>query len=59
MENQATFVKTKSPVEDTTSYLYKWDSAVRKNFWHYEAEIVALRQGISALYKNPLTKFRD
>ena len=56
---ETTFVKSKSPVEDTSSYLYKWDSAVRKNFWQYEADLTALKQGISALYKNPLTSFRD
>ena len=58
-DNSVTFVKTQSPVEDTSSYLYKWDSAVRQNFWSYEASISQLKQGISALYKNPLTSFRD
>ena len=55
----ATLVKTKSPVEDTASYLYKWDSSVRQSFWAFEANISMLRQGISALYRNPFTSFRD
>ena len=59
MSIEATFVKSKSPVEDHSSFLYKWDSSVRQNFWAFESHISMLRQGIAALYTNPLTSFRD
>jgi hypothetical protein len=52
-------VKTQSPVQDQTSFLYRWDTLVRKNFFKYEADISFLQQGINSLYSNPLTKFRD
>ena len=52
-------VKTASPVTDTTSFLFKWDSLVRKNFWKYEADKTSLTRGIESLYSNPLTRFRD
>ena len=55
----ATFVKTKSPVENQNSLLYKWDSSVRQNFCAFESNISQLKQGIQSLYSNPLTSFRD
>ena len=54
-----TIVKTASPVEDQESYLHQWDTAARKNFLAFEQRITGLRQGISQLYFNPLTSFRD
>ena len=59
MSESPVMVKTLSPVEDQTSFLYRWDSMVRKNFWKYEADMTYLSKGLSALYTNPTTKFRD
>ena len=59
MSLEATFVKTQSPVSEENRYLHSWDSSVRKSFWAFEANIAMLRQGIAALYTNPLTSFRD
>ena len=59
MSDTITLVKTQSPVEDTQSFLYKWDSAVRKNFLSFETAKSKLSEGINSLYHNPLTKFRD
>lgn len=57
--SEALLIKSQSPVEDQTSFLYKWDSLVRKNFWKYEADKKYLQDGIASLYTNPLTRFRD
>ena len=56
---EATLVKTLSPVEDKASYLYHWDSSVRKHYSAFELHLATLKQGVAALYKNPLTSFRD
>ena len=52
-------VKTKSPVEDTSSYLYKWDSSARKYFSAFEQYTLGLKSGIDSLRSNPLTSFKD
>ena len=52
-------MKTKSPVENQSSFLHKWDSSARANFMNFELQIAQLRQGIESLYSNPLTRFRD
>lgn len=48
-------VKKDSPVLDTSSYLYKWDSNARMHFNCFEEHIFNLRAGVGALYRNPLT----
>ena len=52
-------VKSQSPVQNEGSYLYKWDTSVRKSFSAFEKYTLGLKSGISALYTNPLTSFRD
>lgn len=56
---EATLVKTLSPVRDQSSYLYHWDTSVRKHFSAFELHLATLKQGVSALYTNPLTSFKD
>lgn len=52
-------VKTQSPIQDQASFMYKWDSLVRSDFWKYEADKSYLTKGLEKLYLNPLTSFRD
>ena len=56
---EATLVKTLSPVEDKSSFLFHWDSSVRKHFSAFEMHLATLKQGVASLYTNPLTSFRD
>ena len=57
--NQILLPKLKSPVSADAGTLYRWDTSVRKYYAAFELEIAGLRQGISALNKNPFTAFRD
>ena len=59
MTDSILVVKAESPVEDKSSKLYRWDASVRKYHAEFEASIAARKQGLSLLYKNPLTSFRD
>ena len=52
-------VKENSPVENNQSYLWRWDSDVRSHFSAFEGNLQGLRAGISGLYRNPLTSFKD
>ena len=56
---QATLVKTLSPVEDKSSYLFQWDSSARKHYSAFELHLTTLKQGVASLYTNPLTSFKD
>ena len=58
-ERPIIIVKEESPVADKASKLFKWDSSVRKYHNEFELNIAALSKGISLLYQNPLTSFRD
>ena len=59
MSESVTLVKKKSPVEDASSFLFKWDSVVREHYLPFEEKKLLLTQGINSLYHNVLTSFRD
>ena len=48
-----------SPVEDKSSYLYQWDSAVRKYFHHFEIHKTSTKEGIHRLFQSFFTSFKD
>ena len=58
-DSQLLLVKTESPVRDTSSKLYRWDSNARQYHQEFEINIASLLKGIAGLHKNPLTNFRD
>ena len=57
--NQLLLPNVKSPVDASAGSLHRWDSSVRQYYAAFELEIAGLRQGLSALSKNPFTSFRD
>ena len=59
MSDSAIFVKSTSPVPKEQEFLNKWDTYSRKNFSSFEFEITSLKSGLSSLYLNPFTSFRD
>ena len=52
-------VTAESPVEDRESYLFKWDTAARSYFNHYEIHKQAAREGLRRLFQNVLTRNKD
>ena len=52
-------VNRASAVADRSSYLYKWDSAVRQNYQATENAKIQAKDGLQRLFKNPLTRVWD
>ena len=59
MAQEAVFVKSTSPVEDQKSFLYNWDSSVRRYFSNFQATITLQQMGIQGLHTGALTGFKD
>ena len=56
---ESIIVKSASPVQNKNSFLHSWDSSVRKSFSAFEQYKVGLKSGLSAIYANPLTNWKD
>ena len=56
---ESIIVKSVSPVQDKNSFLHSWDSSARKSFSAFEQYKVGLKSGLSAIYSNPLTNWKD
>jgi hypothetical protein len=52
-------VTPESPVQDKNSYLFKWDSAARQYFNHFEVHKNSAKEGLRRLFQNFLTRNRD
>ena len=52
-------VTPESPVQDKNSYLFKWDSAARQYFNHFEVHKNSAKEGLRRLFHNFLTRNRD
>lgn len=52
-------VTPESPVADQKSYLYKWDTAARRYFNHFEIHKQQARENIRRLFQNVITRNKD
>jgi hypothetical protein len=46
-------------VQDSESYLHKWDTTSRRYFNHFEVHKQATKEGVHKLFQNLLTRWRD
>ena len=51
-------VKENSPLTDSNSFGFKWDSVSRANFSDHEAQKTKARRGVQNCFTNPLTSWK-